>query len=183
MEHQKPSNTGKLISAMWPETQVINWSRVQPDEQLMALLKDHEQPVVLVFPEQYAVAGQQEQRMPCDSKKRTQFIILDATWQQARKIYRQSPYLHDLPLLSLSPDQASIYTLRRNRHDQHLCTAEVAALVLKQRGEPDQALLLQSLIQVYCDQYQWARKGQKQITESRALTCLQTYGNNEWSGV
>ena len=185
LEHDKPSNTGKLISAMWPETRIINWSRVSPDRELLALLEDQSEQVVLVFPEQYASETQQQTmaQYTVTEPRKTHFIIIDATWQQARKIYRQSVYLQSLPLLSLSPESPSIYTLRRNRHSQHLCTAEVAALVLKEWNELDQALLLESLVQVYCDQYRWSRKGQRQVTESRALQCLQGYRKSEWSGI
>ena len=189
MEHDKPSNTGKLISLMWPETRIINWSRVSPDQELLALLEDQSEQVVLVFPEQYASEAQQQTQQQTMAQysateyQQTHFIILDATWQQARKIYRQSVYLQHLPLLSLSPESPSIYTLRRNRHSQHLCTAEVAALVLTEWNELDQALLLESLVQVYCDQYLWSRKGQRQVTESRALQFLQGYRKSEWSGI
>ena len=174
MEQDKPSNTGKLIRAIWPDTRIVNWSRVAPDNELLERINDPAHQTVLVFPEQYA--ADEQKSVATDSvygvKQPTCFIILDATWQQARKIYRQSPYFHSLPLFSLLPDQASVYTLRRNRNPQHLCTAEVAAQVLKQWGEREQGVLLEALVKVYCDQYLWARKGQRQVTDSPALALL-----------
>ncbi|OED45061.1 hypothetical protein ACH42_05910 [Endozoicomonas sp. (ex Bugula neritina AB1)] len=105
MEHDKPSNTGKLISVMWPDTQTVYWSRVSPNEQLLALLNDCEQQVVLVFPELYIVAGQKEKLALYRSGKTVHFVILDAIWQQARKMYRQSTYQFSR---KASPNQARI---------------------------------------------------------------------------
>ncbi len=162
-EHDKPTNTGRLISASLPNTKIFNWSRVAPDQNLLGLLKDNTFNPFLVFPSIYAAAEQPQ----CDSltvqdkQGRPVFVIIDATWQQARKIYRKSPYLHSLPLVSLSPAQPSIYTLRRNHHRQHLCTAEVAAAVLETRGELRQASVLKALLQVFCDRYQGAKLGQR----------------------
>lgn len=181
-EHDKATNTGKLISAIWPQTRVVNWSRTEPDQELLQQLADPSQDFVLIFPQQYSVAGQQENLLGegCINLtgKTRSFIILDATWQQARKLYRQSPYLHSLPLMSLLPAKPSVYSLRRNRNEQHLCTAEVAAQVLRQSGEPLQADLLDALLGHFCNQYDWSRKSQKQVQNSPAEQLLKKYSAN-----
>lgn len=178
-EHDKATNTGKLISAIWSQTRVINWSRTEPNRELLEQLVDPSQDFVLVFPQQYAVAGQQKKQLAESGvnlvAKPTSFIILDATWQQARKLYRKSPYLHSLPLLSLLPAKPSVYSLRRNRNKQHLCTAEVAAQVLRQSGEPLQADLLDALLGHFCNQYDWSRKSQRQVQGSPVEQLLREY--------
>ncbi len=58
---------------------------------------------------------------------------------KARKMFRKSPYLDHLPVLSLQPEQLSRYRLRRSRREDHLCTSEVAALCLALAGEPHAA--------------------------------------------
>ncbi|QSA20154.1 DTW domain-containing protein, partial [Vibrio furnissii] len=35
------------------------------------------------------------------------FILLDGTWQEAKKMERKSPWLKDLPRVALSPQQLS----------------------------------------------------------------------------
>ncbi len=175
-EFDKPTNTGKLIQAMMPDTRLFNWSRTAPDEQLVSLLDDPAYQPVLLFPAEYAVEVQSEK--PCWSRqamdgRKVAFIIIDATWQQARKMYRQSPYLQNLDLLSLKPEEPSIYSLRRNRQSQHLCTAEVAAQALEQLGERHHRQLLEAVVQVYCDRYLWARKGQKREEDSRSMRILE----------
>lgn len=66
--------------------------------------------------------------------KRPLFVLLDATWTEARKMFRKSPYLDALPVLSLTPAQLSRYRLRRSTRGEHLCTAEVAAMCLNWRA-------------------------------------------------
>ena len=72
------------------------------------------------------------------------FVIIDGTWQEARKIFRKGPpVLRALPRIALRPKAASTYTLRGNfgwrrrfsalEHDDGerlLCTAEAAAELL-----------------------------------------------------
>ncbi len=175
-EHGKSTNTGKLIRAMLPKTRVFNWSRVATDENFLWLLDNSVYQGVLVFPENYAVPGQKCLSLENRAEKKTDplaFIILDATWQQARKMYRQSPYLHNLPMLSLVPEAPSIYSLRRNSHSQHLCTAEVAAHALSVVGETRLSDMLNAIVQVYCDQYLCIKNGRKSPDESPALKMLQ----------
>ena len=146
-----------------PKTRVFIWRRVLPDTLLLRLLRDSSYQPCLVFPSIYAVA-KQPVFTPVSfkkNKKRPVFIIIDATWQQARKIYRKSPYLHHLPLFSFLPNTPSIYTLRRNKHHHHLCTAEIAAAVLDSQGDVQQASVMMSLLQVFCDRYEGAKLGQR----------------------
>lgn len=63
--------------------------------------------------------------------KFSKYIILDGTWQEARKIVNRSPYLQDLPKVMLNSSAPSRYTLRRNQKEQGLCTAECVIELLK----------------------------------------------------
>jgi DTW domain-containing protein YfiP len=81
------------------------------------------------------------------------FVLLDATWPEARKMFRKSPYLDKLPVLSLASDQISRYKLRRSRRDDHFCTSEVAALCLDLAGEPQAAQALEAYLDVFTHHY------------------------------
>jgi DTW domain-containing protein YfiP len=81
------------------------------------------------------------------------FLLLDATWPEARKMFRRSPYLAGLPVLGLQPAQLSRYRLRRARREQHLCTAEVAALCLALAGEERAAATLDAWLDVFIAHY------------------------------
>ncbi|UYM15602.1 tRNA-uridine aminocarboxypropyltransferase [Endozoicomonas euniceicola] len=157
LEFAKVSNTGKLVRALLPDTLVVNWSRVEPSEALLALLDDpHWQPFLLM-PEAYAIYQQAVNQQKVTEEKATPsgklFILLDATWQQARKMYRQSSYLHTLPLMSLKNVPASGYSLRRNQQAGHLCTAEVAAEILKNAGMPEACRSFQQSVSDFCHHY------------------------------
>jgi DTW domain-containing protein YfiP len=50
-------------------------------------------------------------------------------------MFNQSPYLKELPKVSLVNPPKSIYPLRRNQIEGGLCTAECVALLLDHAGE------------------------------------------------
>jgi DTW domain-containing protein YfiP len=91
------------------------------------------------------------------ASRRPLFVLLDATWPEARKMFRKSPYLDHLPVLSLQPEQLSRYRLRRARRDNHICTSEVAALCLELAGEPLAAQTLEAYLDVFTHHYLQAR--------------------------
>jgi DTW domain-containing protein YfiP len=73
------------------------------------------------------------------------WLLLDATWQEAAKMLRQSPYLQSCYRLAIEPESPSVYRLRRNQKEGALCTAEVVMELLQQRGyaqEKEQLKLL-----------------------------------------
>lgn len=61
-------------------------------------------------------------------------VILDATWQEAGKMYRQSPYLQSLARVELQAEQGSAFRLRRNQRQGGLCTLECIAAVWQNLG-------------------------------------------------
>jgi DTW domain-containing protein YfiP len=93
------------------------------------------------------------------------FILLDGTWDEARKMFRKSPYLNHLPVLSLQPEQTSRYRLRRAQRSNHLCTAEVAAVCLHLANEPEAAQALNAYLDLYIQRYTMAKHQQAVDTE------------------
>lgn len=77
------------------------------------------------------------------------FVILDATWQLAHKMYRQSPYLQQMPSVMLKSSQPSLYALRRNQRQQGWCTAESVALLLRALGEHGAAAAVTSAFMAF----------------------------------
>jgi hypothetical protein len=75
-------------------------------------------------------------------------------------MFRKSPYLDQLPVLSLAPEQVSRYRLRRSRRDDHFCTCEVAALCLALADEPLAARTLEAYLDVFTHHYLQARQQQ-----------------------
>lgn len=139
-EPLKPSNTGWLIADVVPQTHAFLWTRVDTSPQLLALLNDPQRQPWLVFPAESATQGQTVMHQlppatPESKDKPPLFVLLDGTWQEARKMFRRSEYLQKLPVLSLQPDQVSRYHLRTAQSAEQLSTAEVMVQCLLQAGD------------------------------------------------
>ncbi len=163
IEPLKPSNTGWLIADVVADTFAFGWARTEIDPALIALLADAQWQPYLVFPGEFVLPGRVVTALlPADAPpdaalKRPLFVLLDATWPEARKMFRKSPYLDHLPVLSLLPDHLSRYRLRRSRREDHLCTSEVGALCLELAGEAHAAQTLTAYLDVFTHHYVQAR--------------------------
>jgi DTW domain-containing protein YfiP len=163
IEPLKPSNTGWLIADVVADTYAFGWARTETDPALLALLRDPQWQPYVVFPGEYVSPERVVQHVqPPDAAegvpaKRPLFILLDATWAEARKMFRKSPYLDHLPVLSLQPDQVSQYRLRRSRRNDHFCTSEVAALCLNLAGDHRAEQTLEAYLEVFTHHYLQAR--------------------------
>ena len=150
-EVAKVTNTGRLVTQALSDgnsenvsAEILLWSRTQPDPLLLNRIQTTA--TLLLYPSEEALLPPSDS----DSKRLqqvstsnhpvttedtledvTHFIILDGTWQQARKIYNKSPYLKNLHRLHLTCDTQSRYSLRRNQKSSGLCTAESVIELLK----------------------------------------------------
>ncbi len=158
IEPLKPSNTGWLIADVVPDTFAFGWARTEVDPALLALLADPQWQAFVVFPGEFVAPERVVGDLPdLPAGQRPLFILLDATWPEARKMFRKSPYLNRLPVLSLAPEQVSRYQLRRSKRDDHFCTSEVASLCLELAGEPRAADTLQAYLDIYTHHYLQAK--------------------------
>jgi len=153
IEALKPSNTGWLIADVVADTFAFGWARTEVDPALLTLLADPQWQPYVVFPGEFVAAERVVTQVQPQPGKRPLFILLDATWPEARKMFRKSPYLDKLPVLSLASDQISRYKLRRSRRDDHFCTSEVAALCLDLADEPLAAQTLEAYLDVFTHHY------------------------------
>jgi DTW domain-containing protein YfiP len=157
IEPLKPSNTGWLIADVVKATFAFGWARTEVDPVLLSLLADPQWQPFVVFPGEFVAPERLVQSVQTQAARRPLFILLDATWPEARKMFRKSPYLNALPVLSLNPAQISQYQLRRARRDDHFCTSEVASLCLALVGETRAAQTLQVYLDVYTHHYLQAK--------------------------
>jgi DTW domain-containing protein YfiP len=157
IEPLKPSNTGWLIADVVTDTFAYGWARTEVAPELLTLLSDPQWQPYVVFPREFADDARVVHDIAHDSQKRPLFILLDGTWDEARKMFRKSPYLNRLPVLSLKPEQVSRYQLRRSKRDDHFCTSEVVAMCLELAGEAQAADTLQAYLDVYTHHYLQAK--------------------------
>ncbi|NLQ19146.1 DTW domain-containing protein [Marinomonas sp. M1K-6] len=133
-ELKKTTGTGRLVKdVLGQQCDIIVWSRVAPSEAILHLSPTN---TLLIYPsEKPEQTDTDDDQLNVDN-----IIIIDGTWQQARKIYNQSPYLkifkhHEITAVN------SVYKKRRNQKNQGLCTAEVAIHLLNKYQHPATAIL------------------------------------------
>ena len=161
IEALKPSNTGWLVADMVRDTFAFGWSRTEVDPALLALLTDPQWQPYLVFPGEFVAAERVVTGVQVSGENGTRrplFVLLDATWPEARKMFRKSPYLDKLPVLSLQGEQLSNYKLRRSQREAHFCTSEVAAMCLSLAGEQLAAQTLEAYLDVFTHHYLRAKQ-------------------------
>jgi len=151
-EPMKPSNTGRLIADVLPDTLAFQWSRTEPPQELIDLCtSDAYQPMV-VFPASYAGNERQVLSAP-PAGKPPLFIMLDGTWTEARKMFRKSPYLDALPVISVDLSRVSAYRLREAHAEDQYCTAEVAIALLDLAGDNAAAQALGDHFTLFRERY------------------------------
>ncbi len=168
IEPLKPSNTGWLIADVVADTYAFGWARTEVHPDLLALLADPQWQPYVVFPGEFVEPARVVTQVATAEGKRPLFVLLDATWPEARKMFRKSPYLNHLPVLSLAPEQLSRYHLRRSNRTDHFCTSEVGALCLELAGELHAAQTLEAYLDVFTHHYLQA-KHQLPVDDSDAV--------------
>ena len=124
----RPTNTGVLAQNVAPEiVERIVWARNEPNPFLLDAINQGN--TVLLYPVDDADVASIESS--------ENIIVLDATWQEARKIFNRSPYLKNLTRAQINPQQISQYQLRRNQPEGGLCTAECVMEILMAKNHTD----------------------------------------------
>ena len=138
----RKTNTGGLVKqVLGKQCSIFEWQRKQPSTELLQHIQNEN--IALLYPHADSqVLGTQGN--PFNS-----YILIDATWQEAQKMYNHSPYLHELPKVSLKPDTPSIYSLRRNQKETGLCTAECVSALLNTDNNTKQANTLHERLQTH----------------------------------
>lgn len=129
-EVERPTNTGKLLLAHQETLALDNihveqivWGRKTPNTALLTAISTKQ--CAILYPQGDATLRVET---PEDF---SHWVILDGTWQEAHKMWRQSEYLKNAPWYAL-PDThgQSRYHLRRNQRAEGLCTVESAMSLL-----------------------------------------------------
>lgn len=161
-ETTRSTNTGQFLAKSLPHCSVHQWDRVTAPQSLITLINRPDIEAYLLFPD--ADSESVHTRIAANSNRSTPsktplFIIIDSTWQEAKKIVRKSAWLAPLPHLHITPNKTSNYTLRRNQEDGHLCTLEVGCELMYTMGELVQAKQLSDFFLHYMKVYQADKSG------------------------
>lgn len=157
-EAKRATNTGKLLTHSLPHCQVHIWDRVTPPANLIKQIS--EQPSYLLFPSEDAIEVSEFQASINTSANKSAplFIILDGTWQEAKKMLNKSPWLQTLPKVVLLSEQTSNYRLRRNQEKGNLCTCEVGINLLQQLNPQQDFSSLQQYFELFLNVYEADRQ-------------------------
>ncbi|GAB2188830.1 tRNA-uridine aminocarboxypropyltransferase [Sessilibacter sp. MAH1] len=151
----KPTNTGRLIADCFPNnTFAYVWARTAIDSNLEQLLKDPTREFLLLFPGEKnpQLTATTITELPQD--KKLTVVIIDATWKQARRMYLQSPWLHQFPCIPLSEDQlCGQYGMRKAPRDMQTSTAEAFIAALNNLNKPATAEHLLAYFKIFNQHY------------------------------
>ncbi|WP_342607762.1 tRNA-uridine aminocarboxypropyltransferase [Vibrio tritonius] len=159
-EIKRDTNTGRWLKEALPNCETYIWQRTQANQDLLDRINQKNRTSFLVFPTEDSLTDTQAIEQ-CKAQGTTpHFIILDGTWQEARKMRRKSAWLDKLPTVTLSTSNiTSQYQLRRNQESGHLCTLEVANVLLASLGEQTLANQLEQFFLNYMKVYQADKSG------------------------
>jgi DTW domain-containing protein YfiP len=158
-ELTRDTNTGQLLEQCQLNIERVIWDRKQPPAELLARLADPSLYPVLLFPSEESVTLEHVALQSQQQTKTPLFIILDATWQEARKMINKSRWLESIPTMALSASADSQYQLRRNQQQGNLCTFEVAAHLLGQLGEQNNQQKMLTFFAHYLALFQAEKSG------------------------
>lgn len=164
-ELSRDTNTGKLVSMCLANTLMFTWDRVSPPEELIQLITSNNYEPLLLFP--CSESSKLDTEKIQQYQKPPLFILLDSTWQEAKKMVRKSPWLQALPTMELPSKFNSNYSLRRNQKSGNLCTCETVSEVLKLTYESTNADKIDTFFHYYLDLFHAEKSGHKLIVQKK----------------
>jgi DTW domain-containing protein YfiP len=141
LERYRSSNTGRLANLVLPNSEIVEYGDGAA-ERLPALADG----AWLVFPEGAGVDGLPPPRA---------LIVLDATWSQARRMYRKLAAVRGLPVLRLAADSTAA-RLRDSPGEGKVSTIEAIAAALRVVESDDAAAV--ALERVFAEAVRSARR-------------------------
>ncbi len=122
-----PSNTAHLTLKSLSNSEGFERGHLGKELQTSFIDNENYQPLYL-FPTEEAEELTAEYLHQFD--KPINLIVPDGTWRQAKKVHRREPLLKDIPHVKITPNQKSIYPLRRQKYEFGLCTHEAISYAL-----------------------------------------------------
>ncbi|MGH1463420.1 MAG: tRNA-uridine aminocarboxypropyltransferase [Neptuniibacter sp.] len=159
-EPSRPTTTSKIVQKALLNTQTIIWQRAHEPSSLLKQINSPDTEAWLLFPaDRTELLSRQKPFNPTTNKK-TLIIVPDGTWKEVRKIVRKSPWLDQLPIIAFKSEHKTRYTLRRNKQNGQLCTAEAVSELLQQKGDIQAAQTLEKAFNQFMEAFHMQRHDQ-----------------------
>ncbi len=132
MEFKKEKiGTGRMTHSSLPNSTFHMGIDFSDDKTVNTFLNDPDNLCMILWPGSTSIEIDQIKTLPNILNKRPVIFILDGTWSCARKIYMQSPNLHNLQKISITPTAPSLFVIKQQPNSLCLSTMEAAVYVLK----------------------------------------------------
>jgi DTW domain-containing protein YfiP len=150
-EARRKTSTGRMLHRSLKKSVFINRTDLDECTEFRNLISDENYQTVLLYPSADAVVydfkSEKKQSLKPQllngSEMKLQIILIDSTWHQAKKIYRDSKLLQRLSSFSLLPDRKSQFKIRTQPNKECLSTIECAHLIIEALGEATEKELQQ----------------------------------------
>lgn len=160
LQHPRESdvaiNTARLVELQLERAELHVAVTLDEAPSFRARLRDPEAPAILLYPGDDA-----RDLSSLELAGPVTLVVLDGTWWQARKLFRQNPELAQLPRYGLSPSAPSRYRIRREPALHCISTIEAVgeALALLEPGGFDREALLRPFDAMVEHQLHYAERG------------------------
>lgn len=131
-ETRKAINTGRMAFRTLTNSKLLVGDRFDENETLRAILNDPSYQVYVLFPGEGA---QDIAELPRDETKQDVFLVLDATWAMAKKMYKHSTCLQSLPLVMFTPPKPSGFRIRQQPGLNCYSTLETIHHIIEVHGQ------------------------------------------------
>jgi DTW domain-containing protein YfiP len=129
-EFKRTSNTGILIKKLFPNSGVYISGYQEDKEKLYSEISDKPN-VCVLYPGDKSINLEAWLETCIEGEK--QFILLDSTWNQGRKLLNSLP--KNIPRVKLVSSASSLIKCKKQANKGYFSTLECAALILKAAGD------------------------------------------------
>lgn len=133
-ETRKAINTGRMAFLNITNSRLIVGNDFSEDEALNSLLSDTRRRCHLLFPGPDAIDIADLPKVDSEAETKDVFIILDATWSMAKKMFRLSSNLQSLPQVAFRPPSPSGFLIRQQPNVSCYSTIETIHHIIETRG-------------------------------------------------
>ncbi|RYZ54012.1 MAG: DTW domain-containing protein, partial [Proteobacteria bacterium] len=136
-ETRKAINTGRMAHLQIENSLLLVGCDFSDDPNLNRLLADESRQCYLLFPGTAAIQVSDLDEPHNYSGKKEVFIILDATWSMAKKMFRLSENLKKIPQVMFHPTAASEFLIRQQPGFDCYSTIETIHHIIDARGRQE----------------------------------------------
>lgn len=118
-----------MTRAALPSSEILVGVSFEEDKRVRELVANASNACFVLWPGEGSLPA--EDLAPVLGQRRPVIFLLDGTWPCARKMYRTSPVLQQMPKISLTPTRVSRFQIKQQPNAQCLSTVEATQLLFE----------------------------------------------------